>query len=268
MGKRRLAMQLECLGLPFRQAVPTAARLGCSGIVLRAEGHFAPQQLTQTGRRELQHRVASEYLHWAALVCPLNQGLDEAVGLEERLNHIRLVMQLAFDLGPRAVILAAGAIPEALDDPKRTLLASVLTDLGRWGDRMGTRLLLEAGLEPPAHLAAFLASLDTGSLGISLDPAHLLMHQHDVLGALRDAHALLGHFYLRDAQPRRLDRFEAEVALGAGDVNWLQIMGTLEEIGYNGWLTLKRHSLKNPVAEMMASIQFYHQISGPSPSTN
>lgn len=260
MARRRLAMQLECLGLPFRAAAAAAARLGCAGVLLRAEGAFAPRQLSQSGRREVRHRVLSENLDWAALVCPLDQGLEVESGLEERLSLIREVMQLAFELGPRTVIIAAGQVPEAEDDPRRTLLAAVLADLGRWGDRIGARLLLEAGLEPLRVLNAFLDRIGGGSLGVSIDPAHLLLHRHDLTAALHDVHGRLGHVYLRDARPQRLDRLDAEVPLGAGEVNWLAFMGTLEEIGYHGWLTLKRGPMANPMAEMAAAVQFYRQI--------
>ena len=126
---RRLALVLESLGLPFRQAAPLAAKLGYAGAQLAARGAFAPGQLSQTGRREVRHLLQTNRLEPAAVAAPLDRGLDELPELERRVGYVKETMQLAFDLGPRLVVAAAGAVPEQANAPAFLLLKE--TQIGR-----------------------------------------------------------------------------------------------------------------------------------------
>ena len=96
-------------------------------------------------------------------------------------------MSLSYDLGPRVVIVQAGKIPEDVADPRAALLTESLTALGQHGDRTGTTLALETGLESGAALRQFLDLFDSGGLGVNFDPANLLMQGFDpITGALVD----------------------------------------------------------------------------------
>ena len=55
------------------------------------------------------------------------------------------------------------------------LLHESLTDLGKFGDRIGASLALEFGLDPSDRVSAYLARFDTGSLGVNYDPANLFL---------------------------------------------------------------------------------------------
>src|SRR5271154_6611051 len=147
MARIKLGISLKSLGLPFRRSLPAAQALGVSGIELEASGELMPQSLTQTGRREITHLLRSHGLSVSAIVCPLRRGLDDAENLDPRLEQIRQTMALAFDLGPRIVIIQAGSIPATPlpqaegpgardpDDPRFPAMKESLESLGRHGDR-------------------------------------------------------------------------------------------------------------------------------------
>lgn len=253
---RKLALVLESLGVPFRQAAPLAAKAGYAGALLAARGAFAPQQLSQTGRREVCHLLRTHRLELAALAAPLDRGLDELPELDRRLAYLKETMQLAYDLGPRLVVLAAGAVPAEPTAPEFLLMSETLRDLARHADRVGVRLALEAGLEPPERLGAFLASFGSGSLGVNLDPATLLTNGVDPAGAVRAFAGSLLLVNARDARPRRLDRSAPETSLGGGDVDWLAFLGALEEVAYGGWLAVKRAPTADPVGEAERACRF------------
>src|SRR5947209_16960446 len=101
MNKLRLGVRLESLALPLRRALQEAERLGVTGIQVDAAGDLSPKALTQTGRREFRHLLRAHSLELTALGCPLRRGLDVAVDQEARIEHVRAVMTLSFDLGPR-----------------------------------------------------------------------------------------------------------------------------------------------------------------------
>ena len=149
----KLGVTLESLGLPIRRGLIEARRLGLTGLQLDAVGELAPDKLTDTGKRELRHLLRSSGLELTALNCPLRRGLDEPANLQPRIDRIRQVMALSFELVARVVIVQAGGVPasgSSPDDPaepRAALLRESLLALGQFGDRTGTTLALETGLE-------------------------------------------------------------------------------------------------------------------------
>jgi L-ribulose-5-phosphate 3-epimerase len=269
MTRLQLAITLETLGLPVRQAMPVATRAGLEGIVFDAVGPLAPDQLSDTGRRELRQLFLSHRLATAAIRCPLRRGLDEPDGLEARIERLRRAMQLAFDVGPRLVLLGIGPIPPTLTPPLATgvegaaakaRLTESLAALARYGDKIGCRIALDAGYDPAEALESFLSTMDTGMLGFSLDPGLLLMEKQPMLATLQALAGRVWHAYARDAQARRLDRGAQEVGLGQGDVDWFAWLGGLEEIGYSGWLTIRQPKMSQPASEALAAVQFLRRL--------
>src|SRR5881275_2610950 len=108
MKHLRIGIRLESLGLPLRRALAEASKLGVPGVQVDAAGDLSPQQLSQTGRREFRHLLRSYDLELTALGCPLRRGLDVAENQQPRLEHVRNVMTLSADLGPRLVVVEAG----------------------------------------------------------------------------------------------------------------------------------------------------------------
>src|SRR5829696_3790108 len=105
MKPLRVGIVVESTGLPLRQAITQAARMASEGIQIDAVGELAPDALGETGRREFRNLLRSFTQELAALHVPLRRGLDSAENLQPRLDHLRKVMQLAFDLGARRVVV-------------------------------------------------------------------------------------------------------------------------------------------------------------------
>src|SRR5262249_51243117 len=148
-------------------ALEQARRLGVPGVELEAAGELSPTQLSQTGRRELRHLLHSHGLELTALSCPLRHGFDTAENLQPRIEHVQKVMSMSYELGPRIVIVQAGRVPEKVDDPRAGFMIESLRALGQHGDRVGSVLALETGLESGEALAQFLGQFDSGSLGVN-----------------------------------------------------------------------------------------------------
>ena len=189
MGRIKLGICLKSLGLPFRASLPQALKLGANGIELEATGELLPQNLTQTGRREILHLLRSHDLAVGSVVCPLRRALDEPDNLEPRLEQIRLTMALAFELGPRAVIIQAGSIvppgTEKSDAVRAQLMKESLDALGKHGDRIGVMVALDTGHDDPETLVAYLSGLDVGSLGVNYNPANLVSSGHSAYDAVK-----------------------------------------------------------------------------------
>jgi sugar phosphate isomerase/epimerase len=262
MSRLKIGVRLESLNLPLRPALAEVGRMGATGVQIDAVGDLSPSRLSQTGRRELRNLLRAHNLELSAVGCPLRRGLDEAEDLQPRIEHVQKVLTLSYDLGPRIVVINAGAVPQKDDDPRGRLLTESLQTLGQQGDRVGAVLALETGLEPGASLAAFLARFDTGSLGVNFDPANLLVHGFDIIDSLRALNRRIVHTHAKDARRASPSRAAQEVPLGHGDIDWLEYLGVLDEIAYRGWLTIERESGQNRVAEIAAGVAFLRRLTG------
>ena len=262
MARLKLGVVLEALGKPFRSAVPLAGKLGLQGVQLDAAGEFHPEKLTQTGRREVRHVVTAHQLEVAAVYCPLRYGLDTQEQYENRIAHVKKVMQLAYDLGPRVAIVAAGDVPADEKSLNYTLLRNALMDLARHADRIGVRLALEAGYEPAERLKALISGMETGGLAVNIDPATAVLQRQDPSALVRELAPWVAHVHARDARPGRTDQSGGEVPLGAGHVEWTAFLSALEEIGYRGWLTIKRGPVPDPTAELQGAVGFLRLLVG------
>ncbi|MBV9122766.1 MAG: sugar phosphate isomerase/epimerase [Planctomycetes bacterium] len=258
----KIGIRLESLGLPFRRGLQESERLGVAGVQVDAVGDLSPNSLSQTGRRELRHLLRSHNLELSALGCPLRHGLDTAEGLEARIDHIRKVLTLSFELGPRIVIVQAGPIPEKPEDPHAARLTEALLALGHHGDRTGTVLALETGLESGETLRDFLKRFDTGGLGVNFDPANLLMNGFNPYDSARALQGLIVHTHAKEARKAGPSRAAQEVPLGHGDLDWFQYLGVLEEIDYHGWLTLERETGDRRLADITEGVAFLRRLVG------
>ena len=262
MNRLKIGVRLESLGLPLRRALQEVQRLGVTGVQADAAGDLAPRTLSPTGRREVRHLLRSYNLELTALGCPLRRGLDTPEGQQQRIDHTKAVLGLSVDLGARIAIVQAGRAPEKADDPRAPLLTEALRVLGQHGDRVGAVLALETSSESGAVLGAFLDRLNTGGLGVNLDPANLLMGGFDPYESARALRGRAVHSNAKDARVSGASRSAQEVPLGQGDIDWAQYLGVLEEIGYRGWLTIDREGGGNRVADVAAGVAFLRRFVG------
>lgn len=234
----KIGVRLESMRLPVRRALAEAERLGVTGVQVDAVDDLAASALSQTGRREFRNLLRAHDLELTALGCPLRHGLDVVTNQQARIEHIQKTMELSFDLGARVVIVQAGRVPEKPEEAPR--LTEALLALGHYGDRIGSVLALQTGLESGETLARYLAQFDTGGLGVNYDPANLLMNGFDPYESARALAVKIVHAHARDARIAGASRTSQEVPVGHGDIEWMRLIGVCEEIGYHGWLVVAR----------------------------
>jgi sugar phosphate isomerase/epimerase len=253
----KLGIRLESMALPLRRALQEAERLGVAGVQIDAAGDLAPDRLSQTGRREFRHLLRAHGLELSAVGSPLRRGLDVAENQQPRIEHVKKVLSLGFDLGCRVVIVQAGPVP---GEGQNSLLTEALQALAQHGDRVGAALALETGLESGEALAGYLARFDTGSLGVNYDPANLLLNGFDPYESARALRGRILHAHAKDARKAGASRVAQEVPLGHGDIDWMGLFGALEEIEYRGYLTMERESGEQRLADVTAGVAFLRRF--------
>ena len=251
---------LESMGLPLRQGLPQAARLGVAGVQVDAAGELSPERLTETARRELKNLMRTFNQQLTALNCPLRHGLDVAENQQPRIDYVRSTLNLAFELGPRVVIAPCPNLPAENEVERARLLREALTAIGRHGDRVGSVLALEIGLDSPEAVRDYLATFDVGSLKVNYDPANLLVNGFDPVKGVIPLSRLVAHTHARDARKTTVSRGAQEVPLGSGDVDWLSYIASLTAIDYRGFLTIEREPGGNRLPEIERGVAFLRRM--------
>lgn len=267
----RLSVPIEIVGRPFRQALAEVAKLGVSCIRIDPVGELTPAGLTETGRRELRTLVRSYHLDIGAIRCPLRHGLDVPTDLQQRLDRIHLAMRLGIDLGCTRIVLP---LPKIHDEEKSLSAATTaresISHLLRLADRLGVLLAFEPGLDDGKSAREYLARYDSGSLCVNFDPANFILNGFDPMSALT---ALAGagvgkspiagkivHTHARDARRVSVSGGPQEVAVGAGDIDWISYLATLDLIGYHGDICVERAQGENRFADVAAGVEFLRRF--------
>jgi L-ribulose-5-phosphate 3-epimerase len=263
MKQLKIGIVAESTGLSVRQAIAQAAKMPAAGVQIDAVGDLAPDALGETGRREFRNLLRSYSQELAALNVPLRRGLDANENLQPRLEHLRKVMQLAFDLGARRVVVPCPKIPEDPAAPRAQTMREALLALGPYGDRIGSVLALEIGYDSSEKVKSYLAGFDTGGLKITYDPANMLMHGHDPVANLSPLKDLLAHVHARDARSANLSRGLHEVPVGAGDVDWMSFTATLQVLEFDGFMTVEREQGENKLQDVVNGVKFLRRFAMP-----
>lgn len=256
----KIGVCLESLGLPFRTMLQRAAAMGVGGVQIDAIGDLQPGRLTETGRREMRTLLRSHNLECTALKLPLRHGIDTVENQDARVDLIRQTMSLAFELGPRQVIVPFPKMIDEVASPRAVAMRTALLDLGRHGDRIGTTLALEVGFDPTEKVRDYLNGFDCGSIGVHYDPVNLMLHGHDPVKSLLPLQGKIRHTQARDARLATVSQTAAEVPVGAGDIEWLGYFGTLTALDYRGWVVVKRETGDNRLADIEAGVKFLRRV--------
>lgn len=264
MTRLKLGVILEQLQRPPREGLSAASALSVNGVQVSAGGELAPAALGETARREFRTLLKSYNLELSAVACPLRHGVDERENQQPRLEQVRRGMQLACDLGARKIILPCPALPTDAAAPRALILRESLTDLSQFGDRIGCLVALECGLDAAAKVREYVSSFATGSLAVNFDPANFLMNGHDPYASATALGDKIVHTHARDARTATAQGGPREVPVGAGDIEWMLFVATLEAIQYRGYLVVERGEGNDTATDVAAGVRFLRRFAGPA----
>jgi sugar phosphate isomerase/epimerase len=256
----KIAIALTSLRQPFQKALHTAANLGATGVEIDARHGIRPNELSETGRRQLRKMLSDLNLSVAAVRFPTRRGYDCLEDLDQRLQATKQAMSFAFSLGASVVINSAGFVPEKSDDPAYQQLRASLGELSEFGDKVGAALACETGTEPCERLAALLSDLQNGNIGIHFNPANLILEHNYQSGDIRCCANLVKSVAARDAVQSVGHRRGLEVSTGQGSAEFAEILGVLMERRFDGWYIVQRLETGRPIAELADSIAYLRRL--------
>lgn len=259
METSRFSVAALSLSGDLKTAVRKVRRLGLRGVELDLRTGVDPEQLSQTGIRQIRKWLADEGLVVAAAAFPTRGGYADGERLEARIAATKAALEAAHALGAPVLLNHIGDIPalapaDAPADPRWQLLVDVLTDLGAWGERVGCTLAAEAGRSSPEDLLRVFDAVPAGALCCHLVTGSLVVHGHDPVAAVEMLAGHIGHVHATDAIRGAFKGRGRAVILGSGEVDLPNVLAALEERHYRGWIGLEPVDGFQAEAELTAAL--------------
>jgi inosose dehydratase len=242
---------------------------GYEGIDLGPAGYLGDTDTLagRLGDRELS--LAGGYLELP---------FSEPEKLESALPELELLLDV-FDnagnrgLAPKPTLADAGSPARSRHPGRAALDPSVGLDDAAWkrfadGLARAVERCRERGYDPTFHhhTATYIEAqweierlLEISDVGLCLDTGHLLLGRGDPITAIRDWAGRINQVHLKDAKLAKLEEIVAEAApveeiwrrkafcaLGDGDIDIAQVLESLSDIGYSGWLVVEQDVLPDP----------------------
>jgi len=255
----QIAVATSSFRQPLRVSIDTAAQAGATGVLFDARSEVRPADYGDTARRQLLHELDERRLKVAAITFPVRRQLHELDQLDRRLEALRGVMQFAAQLKCRVVTVNAMRSPPESDAREADRIQDILNSLAQFGNHIGVTVALTPVGESPEKLIGMLSRIQQGPIAVDFDPAGSVRSHRNPVNDLRSFASWVGHFQVHDAV-RGQDGDGKETAVGRGEVDWPALLALLHEIGYRGWMTVRRTDGSDPVGDVSRAVEFVQRI--------
>lgn len=271
-----IGVMMESFRLDTKEAIKKAAEVGAKGIQMYAtNGEHAPENMSAADRKELLDMVKSHGLVFSALCGDLGHGFANPELNPSLIEKSKRILDLAKELGTNVVTTHIGVLPGDPNHDRYKIMQEACAALSSYADSVDAHFAIETGPEPAIVLKDFLDGLHSTGVAVNLDPANLVMVTGDdpvqAVYTLKDyivhTHAKDGkRNYIKDPEivyglipdngqwPEGVP-FE-EVPLGTGGVDFPDYLKALDEIGFQGFLTIEREVGDAPEKDIRAAVEF------------
>jgi len=167
-----------------------------------------------------------------------------------RLTEMKEICDFARMLHCDVAALHLGFVPHADEHPDEyAQIVDITQELTEHCRLNNQSLHLETGQESAEHLLRFIQDVDRDNLFINFDPANMILYgTGNPIEALQQVGSYVRSVHCKDAKwaANPGQEWGAEVPLGEGDVGMKDYLTTLQEIGYQGPLTIEREIPQEP----------------------
>lgn len=270
---------LDSFRKPILEALDATAALGAQGLQVYATGgEMAPENLKGEKRRAFLNEVKARGLRISALCGDLGHGFWNPELNPALIERSKKILDMAVELETNVVTTHIGVVPADPAHPRFKILQDACGELAGYADSLNAHFAIETGPETSAVLKAFLDSLHSTGVAVNLDPANLVMVTgDDPVQAVRNLQKYIVHTHAKDGvklldkDPEIIyglvrddalvtDKAFMEVPLGEGSVPWPGYLAALEEIGYNGFLTIEREVGDDPAGDISKAVRFLKDL--------
>lgn len=194
-------------------------------------------------------------------------GLVPEATRAARLKEMKAISDFAKHLRCDVVALHLGFVPHDTTSPGYASIVSTTRDLCQHVAGNGQNLHLETGQESAESLVQFIDDVGVDNLFVNFDPANMILYgTGEPIEALKRLGSRVRSVHCKDAKwaAHPGEEWGQEVPLGEGDVNIKRYLETLNEIGYQGPLTIEREIPQEPErqkAEIAGAVELLKSLS-------
>ncbi|WP_010273477.1 sugar phosphate isomerase/epimerase family protein [Paenibacillus senegalensis] len=281
----KIGVIVDSFGVGVRQGLIKAKEVGAEGVQIYAvSGEMDPANLDAAARKELKDYIASLGLEISALCGDLGgHGFQDKTVNAEKVEKSKRIMDLAVELGTNVVTTHIGIVPDDPNSEVYEAMHKACEELSQYASSMNAFFAIETGPETAAHLKAFLDTLSSKGVSVNFDPANMVMVTgDDPVEGIKLLKDYIVHTHVKDGiRNREVDpravygalgyepmdhakiaemvssgEFFKEVPLGEGKVDFDAYFAAIQEIGYQGYLTIEREVGDQPEADIRKAVEF------------
>ena len=273
-----IGVMLDSFRTDVNTALDKAQALGAKGIqVYDTRGDMSPSAMTPARRKEFLKAVKDHGMVVSALCGDLGQGFVDPEKNPALIEESKRILDLAKDLETDVVTTHIGVVPEDKAHPRYAVMQEACGQLAAYADSLQAHFAIETGPEKAATLKGFLDGLRSTGVAVNLDPANFVMVTgDDPVQAVYTLKDYIVHTHAKDG--RRLHYVEPEVLygmvesemlqdasfielpLGQGDVDFPNYLKALNDIGFQGFLTIEREVGDDPEADIGLAVRFLQDL--------
>lgn len=279
MKEFKIGIIADMLRLPYRESIEACARLGAQGVQLYAvEGELAPENMTKASLKEKMQILNDNGLCVTALCGDLGgHGFTRKDENVKKVERSKRIIDLALEMGTNIVTTHIGVVPEDKKSEEYDNLLIACNELAAYAHKNNAFFAIETGPEPANRLREFLDTLSTKGVAVNLDPANFVMvTDQDPVEAVYTLKDYIVHTHAKDGimlkktDPKiiydffaeggigdlNLTKYFLETPLGEGKVDFAAYLKALEDINYNGYLTIEREVGLDPQKDIAKAVGF------------
>ena len=279
----KLGVITDCFKKSHEKGILAAAELGLDGVQIYATtGEFSPETLSVSDKNKYKELLKAKGLVVSALCGDMGgYGFEIEKDNPERIEKTKKIIDLAVEFGASVITTHIGVIPEDENNPRYKVMLAALTECGLYAKSKGATLAIETGPEKAKTLLKFVQSTK-GGVGVNLDPANFTMVTgQDAVEAVYILKDYIVHTHLKDGKmidkgqdPTEVyhafavggvDALNAckgfkELPIGEGDVDWVNYIKALKDIGYDGFLTIERETGDDPASDIILAANYINKL--------
>lgn len=280
----KIGVFLEALRCDVKQAIENARLMGVNGVSFYGGlGDLDCDKLTINEKNKFLSSLKKNNLEVSAVCADLGgYGFAREIDNDFKIAKTKRIMEFALELNCNIITTHIGVIPNS-KCKDREILLDACRNLGEYGNNIGVKIAIETGSEKACVLKEFLDELNIKSVGVNFDPANLVMvtdddpiqatlflkeyifHTHVKDGIMlkkADPAYIYDIFARRGIKDVNLSDYFKETSLGEGNVNIPKWLKVLTQISYEGYLTIERETINNPLDDVKKAINYIKSLKG------
>ena len=281
----KIGVIVESFCEELHTALQSAAKMGIQGVQIYAchSSHKSLIEMSSAERADLLKYIKDLGMEVSSICGDLGgHGFQDKEGNAKRIELSKQIIDACCELDTKVMTTHVGGVPTKDESPVYQEMVRVAKVVGEYASANGVTLAIETGPETSAVLKNFLDSLGSRGVAVNLDPANLVMVSgDDPVQAVHNLKDYIVHTHAKDGVmlhrgnpeyiygvvhpvPQEFQgiQYFAEVPLGTGGVHFPTYLQALEDIGYNGFLTIERECGDNPRGDIQTAIDHLTGIMG------